>query len=834
MARSESASPTPEDGTIHPSFDYTDGSELSDQGELNEPVRGAPKSGDAKDKPKVKKVNGEGQNDASGSAEGTTRSGRRLEQRSYIAPLDDDDEDDDDDDDELGDDEDDEDDDNSEEDLEIQVGDVDDDELEDDDDDSDDDEEDDDEDEDDEDDDDDEDEEEDGDQDDSDNESVKSGQSVHLSSKQKGELGAWIKFSQDPPPDVEDADDRCKELYGYSISEHDKNDIEEYVVERILNGPPLKRDRLMVPGFGLPIIYKVKSPEERAPFLLGLEDEDWEAVTLTNREVCMLKFIEDITNKPSWWKKVRDPRIAKKWKEEVVKMPWTQYRKYGDFTEQMADVAIEELLKKADLYEETGLIPIFDYSACVIKSDSLMTDEMAAALKAAVAPLEKVEESLKDWHPGSDNQVLDLVHPSLCPLVYGLSRVVPEKRIPLSDCLEYCGSGVTVPVPEVPEVPRTSWDTENYLDSHALSRRFQWLPCDVELSGDKPRIDSYINNLHPVEHKALYPVIEQFIEKSLPAWDLVWRWPEEFQTQRIVVGDIEHKCKVPDICGDYCSMTNRPGYEDNEDAEDAEELNEQWWDSTHDLVVPDADSEMEEVVQVDAKEVLSTGFFDNATRAQVIVKLANIHLTPENPKYKGGSWHVEGQYNEHICATALYYYDTENITDCYLDFRTQADEEELSQELSYAQGEFHPIEQLFDIDAEGHKLQTIGSVLTREGRAVFFPNVYQHHVSPFELADKTKPGHRKILALFLIDPQVPVLSTANVPPQQQAWWDLSKAPILGKLPPELMESVKRNVEFPIGTDAAKKLRLELMEERKAKLNDTDTHFKNMEWGFCEH
>ena len=28
---------------------------------------------------------------------------------------------------------------------------------------------------------------------------------------------------------------------------------------------------------------------------------------------------------------------------------------------------------------------------------------------------------------------------------------------------------------------------------------------------------------------------------------------------------------------------------------------------------------------------------------QVIVKLANIELTPEKPRYEGGSWHVEGQ-----------------------------------------------------------------------------------------------------------------------------------------------------------------------------------------------
>lgn len=28
---------------------------------------------------------------------------------------------------------------------------------------------------------------------------------------------------------------------------------------------------------------------------------------------------------------------------------------------------------------------------------------------------------------------------------------------------------------------------------------------------------------------------------------------------------------------------------------------------------------------------------------QVIVKLANIELTPEKPNYEGGTWHVEGQ-----------------------------------------------------------------------------------------------------------------------------------------------------------------------------------------------
>ena len=33
-------------------------------------------------------------------------------------------------------------------------------------------------------------------------------------------------------------------------------------------------------------------------------------------------------------------------------------------------------------------------------------------------------------------------------------------------------------------------------------------------------------------------------------------------------------------------------------------------------------------------------------KLQIIVKLANIHLTPEKPTYEGGTWHVEGQANE--------------------------------------------------------------------------------------------------------------------------------------------------------------------------------------------
>jgi len=45
---------------------------------------------------------------------------------------------------------------------------------------------------------------------------------------------------------------------------------------------------------------------------------------------------------------------------------------------------------------------------------------------------------------------------------------------------------------------------------------------------------------------------------------------------------------------------------------------------------------------------------------QVILKLANIEVTPKKPGYADGAWHVEGQLDEHICATALTIFNNED------------------------------------------------------------------------------------------------------------------------------------------------------------------------------
>ena len=65
--------------------------------------------------------------------------------------------------------------------------------------------------------------------------------------------------------------------------------------------------------------------------------------------------------------------------------------------------------------------------------------------------------------------------------------------------------------------------------------------------------------------------------------------------------------------------------------------------------------------------------------ADLYFRLANIELSPESPEYEGGTWHVEGQLNEHICATALYYYDNENIMPSQLAFRQQSSADDVGE-----------------------------------------------------------------------------------------------------------------------------------------------------------
>lgn len=80
--------------------------------------------------------------------------------------------------------------------------------------------------------------------------------------------------------------------------------------------------------------------------------------------------------------------------------------------------------------------------------------------------------------------------------------------------------------------------------------------------------------------------------------------------------------------------------------------------------------------------------------------------------------------NEKICATAILYFDSDNVTDTHLSLRTNADPS--ISRIKYPQDSYNYLERVFGTslrdDDAALQLQTFGDVKTPQGRLLAFPN----------------------------------------------------------------------------------------------------------------
>lgn len=627
------------------------------------------------------------------------------------------------------------------------------------------------------------------------------------------------------------------------------------------NKPELNNDGvrpLKVPGFGVPLEFQLPVDyNHNDRFRHGVED--YVANRLTVREIAMISFMNAVTDKPDWHRKVYDDGITAKWLQEAQAQPRSK------MSDHAFEWCIRELRDKAQTYERTGFVKALDCQTSTTKSDILITAELRNRLIDALKPL---QESIdKDWHPNSHQKVLNLVHPSLYPVVYRRSRVLTSGLVGRADCLEFCGKGEVLP--DQPEV-------EHDWEQGVWSRRFQWLPSEVKLkeeSGTEVQITSYINNLHPVKHDKAYKVIENFISKAIPMWnECLSNERERGRDPRIPIpttaefdsavvmqlpDSVDYATKVEELdeqtlkhVREYVHQPDKEGYEADSDDENPT-LPENWeaemsayetvewkYKRLRNTLIPEPEAARYDEWKEGAPETRAPVRIEEGFRAQglqVIVKLSGIELTPQKRTYDGGNWHLEGMLNEHIVGTAIYYYDCNNVTESRLRFRQQAFIDEV--ELNYEQDDHEPLCEIFGTDSmrDEPAVQELGSLDTREGRMIAFPNTFQHKVDQFELADPSKPGHRRFLVLWLVDPHYRIMSTANVPPQQHEWWadeTLRKAAGF-PLPPELANLVMKETEdFPMSREDAEKLRLELMAERTSFADVVEQRIET--YNLCEH
>jgi hypothetical protein len=273
------------------------------------------------------------------------------------------------------------------------------------------------------------------------------------------------------------------------------------------------------------------------------------------------------------------------------------------------------------------------YNGNVVKADLAVSESTKLALQEAVKPLEDIPDQEKDWCPVSDAPIRNIVDPSLFPLVYGKTRAlkVGEKVVGVEDCIE--GSGAGEVLKKNSKRLDENYFGETFNSMKPFSLEFQWLPCEVNVEGDRARcaskflqpscmiersrdyrITSYINNLHP-KHTALYAAIEEVINAAIPLWqatlaplygDFGWGEPQFFK-------------RIP--------QCNEVSY-----AEDGS------------LVQPQGDQFDPRAFKLALPESVSFKnlYGKKGKPLQVIVKMVNFELTPETAGYEGESWHVEG------------------------------------------------------------------------------------------------------------------------------------------------------------------------------------------------
>ncbi|KAJ3328879.1 hypothetical protein HDU93_001240, partial [Gonapodya sp. JEL0774] len=529
--------------------------------------------------------------------------------------------------------------------------------------------------------------------------------------------------------------------------------------------------------------------------------------------------LDEILNKPRWWIKMKDPIVLGKWEKEAgdaladlhvfhmafdtnsAEYPWhensdTESDDDRPPSEPTSDSHSERADDGAAIEDETvkrtvngavaflryhlqeiathGLVALQPISADglekhesfaspttghgIFLSDELVLPDAISAFSRVVLPLEAESLLRGDWHPGTTG-VLDIVHPSMYCLVYGhtLTSAAPNAL-----------------AGDIPTISVGSKSSE----LSDISRRFQWLPTDVTVdTHGRATITSYINNLDRHAHPRVYGAMRAVFEGMVPMFE---RAVEALETapKRL----IDASLSSDDLLESLEEWQRRNWLEEKYGSVEASPPNlreSTQWDWPDDVL-----TEFEKYCDMYKGEIDRTlhapdlpepntvdfSYLDSSHKVnlkgrtlQVIFKLATICLTPENPEYDGGNWHLEGTENEAIAATGLFYYAVENITPSRLTFRQVYD----AWEFGYEQSDYGGLEQVYGFHNDhSSNVQLSSQVEARTGRCVVFPNFLQHRVEPFQLKDRSKPGYRRVLAMFLVHPDNRIASTSFVPPQQ--------------------------------------------------------------------
>ena len=284
-------------------------------------------------------------------------------------------------------------------------------------------------------------------------------------------------------------------------------------------------------------------------------------------------------------------------------------------------------------FKEKRYVKVLDSSGCVVKSDNYITTELQENLIKALLVLEgSLKETNRLVYEGDAFEIID---PSLYPVVFGVTKILPRDKIKLGDSIIRIAQGVTMPVPpKVEPDPSLIPDEVSlvYLNTKKHSScRFQWLPFDVEFENDgNARIRSYINNVHSLEYRNVYLSIEKMVNSSISLWNEILSALNQEPTVRIDESKVDYDKPVKNASGIYEEFMEVDGWK--------ERLNR----LSRNFTYPEPEDYVRCKQSSDDKSQVDLRKAFAETGIQVIARVTVIELTPENPMHGGGSWQTDG------------------------------------------------------------------------------------------------------------------------------------------------------------------------------------------------
>lgn len=355
---------------------------------------------------------------------------------------------------------------------------------------------------------------------------------------------------------------------------------------------------------------------------------------------------EKLIKSPS--SQIYDPGIVDDWKKMALESD-------ADITPNMANWIIDELKFKAMIYETSQAVGL--YNGDITKSDTNVPEALREQLRKETKVLDYADTELLFFHPGALKDQRDLLAMALYPLVYGKSRILPNKVIGLDDALRHAGQGEVIGRPKETGITREdmTWRVaaRSDIEVRPYSRNFQALPFDLEFGDDgRWHIISYINNLHPVKHRNIYKLMEDAFNCMVPQFNMTMTPLKDQLHSRARIE--YHKAQYHPIPKEV--LQKEPQIRPKEVQSEFEERYENWRNDHFNAIQPDVGkfvpwavplwlmkklpADLPSAVRIERGVDLNKDYKNRGL--QVVPRILGVDLTPEDPYFQS-DWHVEGQ-----------------------------------------------------------------------------------------------------------------------------------------------------------------------------------------------